>query len=114
MMMIDLPEYAVVVRTLASGVHPYRLLLPRIEESPAVRRIESTASPIGPLVDSARVRIKHGEGYLWVDVKVPAIMLIEEYYRKANPLDLYLDSYTSSRTCASQTEEKPLGPQYLR
>jgi hypothetical protein len=91
MKMIELPEYAVVTRTLDSGIHPYRLFLPRFEESPAARRIESPATPLGPLLDSARVRIKPGEGYLWVDIKIPAIILIEEYYRKASPLDLYLD-----------------------
>ena len=90
-MMIEIPDYAVVNRTLGCGMHPYRLLLPRFEESPAVRRIETPAIPIGPLIDSARVKIKKGEGYLYVDVKIPAITLIEDYYRRANPLDLYLD-----------------------
>jgi len=90
--MIDLPEYAQVIRTLPSGMHPYRALLPRIEESPATRRIASPATPIGPLLDSARVKIKPREdGYLYVDVMIPAIVLIEGYYRKANPVDLYLD-----------------------
>jgi hypothetical protein len=91
MMKIELPEYALVVRTLGPGLHPYRLLLPRFEESPAVQWVESRTTPLAPLLDSARVRIKPGQGYLWVDVKIPAIVLIEEYYRKAIPLDLYLD-----------------------
>ena len=86
-----MPEYARVNRTLACGLHPYRTLLPRFEESPAVRRIETPATPIGPLLDNARVKIKKGEGYCYVDVKIPAIVLIEDYYRKANALDLYLD-----------------------
>ena len=90
-MMIELPDYARVIRTLGCGVHPYRLLLPKFEESPVARRIEPRAAQLGPLMDAARVRIKPGEGYLWVDVKTPAIVLIEEYYRLANPLDLYLD-----------------------
>ena len=89
--MIEIPDYAVVNRALGCGMHPYRLLLPRFEESPAARRIETPAIPIGPLIDSARVKIKKGEGYLYVDVKIPAITLIEDYYRRANPLDLYLD-----------------------
>ena len=89
--MIEIPDYAVVNRALDCGMHPYRLLLPRFEESPAARRIETPAIPIGPLIDSARVKIKKGEGYLYVDVKIPAITLIEDYYRRANPLDLYLD-----------------------
>jgi hypothetical protein len=91
MMKIDLPEYAVVVRTLGAGMHPYRLLLPRFEESPVTRWIESPKTQIGPLLDSARVKIKPGQGYVWVDVKIPAITLIEEYYRQGNSLDLYLD-----------------------
>jgi hypothetical protein len=91
MITIMLPEYAHVVRTLSAGIHPYRLLLPRIEESPAVRWIESPTTPLGPLLDSARVKIKPGQGYAWVDIKIPAIVMIEEYYRVANPLDLYLD-----------------------
>src|SRR5512136_2782837 len=91
MITIELPDYAHVVRTLNAGIHPYRLLLPRIDESPAVRWIESPVTPLGPLLDSARVKIKPGQGYLWVDIKIPAIVMIEEYYRVANPLDLYLD-----------------------
>ena len=86
-----MPEYAVVVRTLGRGLHPYRLLLPRLEESPVARRIGSAATPLGPLIDGARVRIRTGEGYCYVDVKAPAIVLFETYYRQANALDLYLD-----------------------
>jgi hypothetical protein len=89
--MAELPEYALVNRALGVGMHPYRLLLPRFEESPVVRLIETPATPIGPLLDDARVKIKKGKGYLYVDVAIPAIALIEEYYQRANPLDLYLD-----------------------
>jgi hypothetical protein len=89
--MIELPEYAFVDRTLSCGDHPYRLLLPRLEESPVARRIESAAVPLVPLIDSARVRIKRGKGFVYVDVQVPAIVLIEDYYRRGNALDLYLD-----------------------
>ncbi len=90
-MKIALPEYALVVRTLGRGMHPYRSLLPRIEESPVIRRIESPATPRAPLLDSARVGIRPREGYCYVDVKIPAIILSESYYHQANPLDLYLD-----------------------
>lgn len=73
-------------------MHPYRALLPRIEESPVVRRVATAKIPIGPLVDSARVKIRPREdGYLHVDVMIPAIVLMEGYYRSASPLDLYLD-----------------------
>jgi len=87
----ELPEYAIVDRTLGCGLHPFRLLLPRLEESPVIHRIETPAAPIGPLLDNARVKIKKGEGYCYVDVKIPAIVVIEDYYLRANPLDLYLD-----------------------
>lgn len=90
-MKIALPEYALVVRTLTSGDHLYRQLLPRIDESPVMRRIESPLTPLGTLLDSARVRIKQREGYCFVDVLIPAIVLSEAYYHQANPLDLYLD-----------------------
>lgn len=89
--MIELPEYAQVVRTLGRGTHPYRSLLPRFEESPAVRLVETEAFPIGPLLDNALVRIKTHKGYCFVDVQIPAIVLSDDYYARANPLDLYLD-----------------------
>lgn len=86
-----LPEYARVNRALGCGLHPYRLLLPRFEQSPVIHRIETPSIPIGPLLDDARVKIKKGEGYCYVDVKIPAIVVIEDYYCRANALDLYLD-----------------------
>jgi hypothetical protein len=91
LMKIELPEYAHVLRTLGCGMHPYRTLLPGLEESPAARRIESHSIPLGPLMDEARVNIVLHEGYCYVDVKIPAIILAEDYYHRANPLDLYLD-----------------------
>jgi len=89
--MLELPEYAQVVRTLESGTYPYLSLLPRFAESPAARRIETPAIPLKALLDSARVRIKPHKGYCYVDVIIPAIILSEDYYAHANPLDLYLD-----------------------
>ncbi len=89
--MAELPEYAVVNRTLGAGIHPFRHFLPRFEESPAVRLIETPEFPIGPLLDGARVKIRQEEGYCYVDIRIPAIILMEGYYRAANPLDLYLD-----------------------
>jgi hypothetical protein len=90
-MKIALPEYALVVRALPSGDHPYRRLLPKIDESPVARRIESSLTPLGALLDGARIRIKQREGYCFVDIKIPAIILSEAYYHAANPIDLYLD-----------------------
>jgi hypothetical protein len=89
--MVELPEYALVVRTLPSGEHPYLALLPGAAESPAARRIESRATPMGSLLADSRVRIQPGDGYIWVDDEAPAIVLIENYYRSGGPLDLYLD-----------------------
>jgi len=45
-MKIELPEYAHVVRSLGCGLHPYRKLLPRFEESPAARRLIGEISHI--------------------------------------------------------------------
>jgi hypothetical protein len=89
--MIELPEYALVVRTLSRGEHQYRALLPRLAESPAARRIESRATPLDRLLDTARVRIEPGDGYIWVDDEAPAIVLIEDYYLHGGAIDLYLD-----------------------
>lgn len=88
----ELPEYARVVRGLPCGDYPYRKLLPRIDESPVRRRIETSKTPFDRLVDDAVVRIKKRErGYCYVDVLVPAVTVSEHYYRKGNSLDLYLD-----------------------
>jgi hypothetical protein len=89
--MIDLPEYACVVRTLSRGEHPFIALLPLVEKSPAASRIESPTTPLRRLLDTARVRIEPGKGYVWVDDELPAIVLVERYYLQGSPLDLYLD-----------------------
>jgi hypothetical protein len=89
--MIELPDYASIVRTLSCGEHPYLALLPRLAESPAARRIESPNTPLERLLKAARVRIEPGEGYVWVDDEAPAIVLVEHYYRFGHPRDLYLD-----------------------
>jgi hypothetical protein len=89
--MIELPEYAQVIRNLSVGTHPYLSLLPRIAESPVTRRIVSPATPLSSLLKSAIVRIDPGDGYIFVDVKTPAIVLSEQYYRHGNTIDLYLD-----------------------
>jgi hypothetical protein len=91
MAMIKLPAYAQVVRGLPRGEHPYRSLLPGVADSPAACRIGTATTSLISLVAIARVRITPGEGYVWVDDKVPAIVLVENYYRRGNALDLYLD-----------------------
>ena len=93
-MIIELPEYALVLRTLKNGLYPYHSLLPHFEESPTVRRIATAAWPIGLLLDSARVNIVEGEGFCHVDVEnpeTPFIILFESYYHNGKPLDLYMD-----------------------
>jgi hypothetical protein len=89
--MIDLPDYAIVNRTLPRGEHPYLALLPLVRESPAARRIGSCTIPLDTLLDRARVRVERGDGYIWVDDEAPAIVLVEKYYLEGNALDLYLD-----------------------
>jgi len=89
--MIRLPNYARVVRALARGEHPFLALLPHIARSPAARRIESPKTPLSSLLKTARVRIESRKGYIWVDDEAPAIVMVERYYRVADPLDLYLD-----------------------
>ncbi len=86
-----LPNFARLDRSLPAGLHPYLALLPRAAESPALRRIETAAFPAGRLLESARVLIQPGEGYAFVDVEWPAIVLFESYYRRGSALDLYLD-----------------------
>jgi hypothetical protein len=90
-MKIELPEYAYVYRSLECGLHPFRKLLPRLEESPVARRIATAGMPLGTLMDDARVRIKEGESFCFVDIHEPSIILFESYYREGNALDLYLD-----------------------
>jgi hypothetical protein len=88
---IELPEYARVVRTLGRGEHPYLALLPKISESPAARGIASTTTTLENLLKTACVRIEAGEGYIRIDDQKPAIVLMEDYYLQGNGLDLYLD-----------------------
>lgn len=89
--MIELPEYARVVRSLGIGEHSYLQVLPRVQESPAIRRIATAATPIEGLLANARVRIEPRRGFIWVEDEIPAIILTERYYRRGEALDLYLD-----------------------
>ncbi len=89
--MIELPDYAQVVRVLGRGEHPFLALLPHVARSPAARRIESPKTPLPRLLKAALVRIESLKGYIWIDDEAPAIVLVENYYRAADSLDLYLD-----------------------
>jgi hypothetical protein len=89
--MVELPEYACVIRTLPCGEHEYLSLLPKVQQSPAAERIGSCSMPFGRLLETARVRIERSKGYVWVDIDAHAIILVDRYYRRGDPLDLYLD-----------------------
>ncbi len=86
-----LPPYARLQRGLEVGLHRYLDLLPDAAQSPAFARIETERYPRGLLLDTTLVRIEPGEGYAWVDIDVPCIVLMESYYRRGSALDLYLD-----------------------
>lgn len=86
-----LPAYARVVRGLRGGSHPFLALLPRAAESPATTRIGTPDIPVGQLLAETVVDIEPGDGYVYVDVGQPAIVLREGYYRHGADLDLYLD-----------------------
>jgi hypothetical protein len=47
--------------------------------------------PLRSLVQTARVTIQTGEGFVRVDDQAPAVVLIEHYYRTGSECDLYLD-----------------------
>lgn len=86
-----LPPYAHVVRGLRGGTHPFLALLPRAAESPAMKRIGTLEIPVAELLAETVVDIEPGDGYVYVDVGQPAIVLREGYYRHGSDLDLYLD-----------------------
>jgi len=87
----NLPDYARVVRTLEPGDHPYLDLLPLAGESPAMRRVVADDAQRQRLLAEAKVQIRGGRGYAFVDVETPCIVLSEWYYQSGSPLDLYLD-----------------------
>jgi hypothetical protein len=88
---VALPEYAVVNRSLPEGLHPYLALLPHVARSPAMARITSSPQAAKTLLDNARVMVRAGRGYAFVDTGTPCIVLSEWYYRSGSGLDLYMD-----------------------
>ena len=89
--MIPLPDFAGLDRTLAAGEYGYVTVLPRIAESPALARVAPQADVRARLLERARIEIREGRGYAFVDVEAPCIVLSEWYYREGGDLDLYLD-----------------------
>jgi hypothetical protein len=88
---LAVPDYGVVVRGLAPGMHDFLELLPRAAESPALRRVAPDPDLRDRLLRGARVRLEEMRGYCWVDDDVPCVVLSLAYYRNGGDLDLYLD-----------------------
>ncbi|MFA5862632.1 MAG: hypothetical protein WDA16_13150 [Candidatus Thermoplasmatota archaeon] len=87
----EVPEYALLRRDLEVGHHKYLDVFPRASESPGLARIEPDAKKRAELLRDARVYLKAGGGFAYVDVEVPCIVVAEEYFRTGSDLDLYLD-----------------------
>jgi hypothetical protein len=85
------PEYGLLDRKLAAGLHPYLRVLPGAAQSPGLKRIEPDPAKRAALLDDALVFIKPGGGFAYVDVETPCIVLAEEYYRTGTDVDLYMD-----------------------
>jgi hypothetical protein len=89
--MTPLPGYASLDRSLEAGDHGYLKLLPGAAESPALARISPDAGARARLLARAKVQIRAGRGYAFVDVEAQSIVLSEWYYQQGTDLDLYLD-----------------------
>lgn len=85
------PEFAHLRRDLQPGIHPYLTIFPRAAESPGLVRIEPDPKRREALLREARVQLKEGGGFAYVDVETPCIVLAEEYYKTGTDIDLYLD-----------------------
>jgi len=66
-------------------------VLPGISKSPALARIAADRTARTRLLGRARVQIRDGRGYAFVDVDLPCIVLSGWYYREGADQDLYLD-----------------------
>lgn len=86
-----LPDFARVNRRLRPGPHPFLSLLPRAEESPALRRIAKGSAARARLLAGAQVNVCGARGYAFVDVQRPRIVLSSWYYETGEARDLYLD-----------------------
>lgn len=86
-----LPDYARVDRSLVPGDHCYLALLPGAARSPALGRVARDEGLRTRLLERAKVQIRGGRGYAFVDVETPCIVVSEWYYGSGSDLDLYLD-----------------------
>jgi hypothetical protein len=87
----SLPDCAHIDRSLPAGDHPYLRVLPEVATSPALLRISPAPEARTRLLEGARVQIRDGRGYAFVDVEAPCIVVSEWYFREGADLDLYLD-----------------------
>lgn len=85
------PEFGMLNRSLSAGLHPYMRVLPGATQSPGVVRIEPDHAKRAKLLEEAKVFIKPGGGFAYVDVETPCIVLAEQYYRTGSDIDLYMD-----------------------
>lgn len=87
----ELPAYALMRRDLEPGLHRLVDVFPHLKESPAVPFISTSPRIREALLDSAKVDIREFDGYAYIDVNVPCIVLADAYYRKGDRRDIYLD-----------------------
>jgi hypothetical protein len=88
---VKLPEYARLRRELKAGMHGYLEVFPRADESPGLRLIEPDDRKRAALLRDAKVHLKAGPGFAYVDVETPCIVLAMDYFTGGSDLDLYLD-----------------------
>lgn len=84
-------RFALPVRGLEPGFHPFLTLLPKALESPALPLIGTHRFPAREVMRAARVQVIAVEGYCWIDDARPCIVLTRTYYQQGSDLDLYLD-----------------------
>lgn len=88
---VTLPPFARLHRDLQAGMHGYLDIFPHADESPGLHMIERDATKRTELLRHAKVNVKRGPGFAYVDVETPCIVLAEDYFRNGSDLDLYLD-----------------------
>jgi hypothetical protein len=86
-----LPAHARVDRTLPPGAHLFVDVLPGVSGSPALARVAADPAVRARLLEAARVEIRAGRGYAFVDVDAPSIVMSDWYFREGDERDLYLD-----------------------
>jgi len=62
-----------------------------VKSSPALARIAALSGARDRLLERARVQIRGDQGYAFVDVDVPCIVVSAWHFRSGSDRDLYLD-----------------------